>query len=166
LPGGALDFDFTVEGVEIGANDIEAYAAACQLGFYGSGGETGMEKHFAKIALGEASGGFRRNETALGGALFYALVVDAAAVVFDFHVDVVATVIGAERNFADFGFAGRGAIGGVFNAVGDGIADEMDERIGNLLNDVVVEFGLAAGEIEMDLFTGGLRGVADGARKT
>ena len=47
----------------------------------------------------------------------------------------------------------------------DGIANEVHERIGNLLNDVVVELGLVADEIEIDLFAGRNGGVANRARQ-
>ena len=47
----------------------------------------------------------------------------------------------------------------------NGIANQVDERIGNLLNDVVVELGFAAGEVEFDLFSGGVRSVANGTRE-
>ena len=58
-PRGALNFDFAVERVEIGAHDVQADAAAGKFGFGRRGGKAGMEKHFAQIALGEAVGGFR-----------------------------------------------------------------------------------------------------------
>jgi hypothetical protein len=36
-----------------------------------------MEKHFAEIAVGEPVGGFGRDEAALDGARFDAIVIDA-----------------------------------------------------------------------------------------
>src|SRR5260370_2748170 len=59
----ALDIDFAVEHIEIGADDVEADAAAGELGFCRSGGEAGMEEHFAEIALGEAVGRCGGGET-------------------------------------------------------------------------------------------------------
>src|SRR5262249_19085411 len=122
--------------------------------------------HFAEVAFGEAIGGFGRNEAAFDGGLLDALVVDAAAVVFDFDVNVIAAMIGAKRDSADFRLADGDAIDGMLDAVCDGIANQVNERIGNLLDDAVVEFGFATGEIELDLFGGGFGGVADCARKT
>jgi len=57
---------------------------------------------------------------------------------------VIAAVIGAQGNFAGFRFSGGAALGRVFDAVRDGIADEMDEWVGDLLNDVVVQLGFTA----------------------
>ena len=121
-----MNFDFAIEGVEIGTDNVEANATAGKFGFYVRGGEARVEKHFAEIALGEAIGGFRRDEPAFDSTLFDAFVVDAAAVVLDFDVDVVAAMIGAQRNFADFRFAGCDSIRGSFDAVSDGIANQVD----------------------------------------
>src|SRR5262249_16655266 len=94
-----------------------------------------------------------------------AVVVDAAAVVLDFDIDVVAAMVRAKRNAAGFGFAGERAAVRRLDAVRDGIAHEVDERIGNLLNDVVVEFGFAAEEFEFDELAGGLSSVTHGSGK-
>src|SRR4029077_19373108 len=102
----ALDVDFAVQCIEIGAHDVQADAAAGELGLCGSGGEAGMEQHLAEIAVGEAVRGFGRNETTLYGAQFHAIVIDAGAIVLDFDVDVIAAMIGAEGNFSLFGFSG------------------------------------------------------------
>jgi hypothetical protein len=97
-----------------------------------------MEQHFAQIALGESIRGFRRNQATVHGALANARVVDAAAVVFDLDVNVVAAVIGTKHYVTLSGFTFGQAIGGRFDAVSDGVANKVNERIGNLLDDVVV----------------------------
>src|SRR5258707_475399 len=122
-----------------------------------------MKEHFAEIAIGEAVGGFGRDEAALDGAVLHAFVIDAPTVIFDFDVNVIATMIGAQRNFSGFRFSGGAALGSIFDAVRDGIANKMDKRVGDLLNDVVVQLGFTAGEIEIDLLAGGSGGVACGA---
>src|SRR6267154_6694908 len=122
-----------------------------------------MEEHLAEIAVGKPVGRFGRDEAALDGAVLYAFVIDAAAVVFDFDVNVIAAMVGAQGNFAGFRFSGGAALGGIFDAVRDGIANKMDKRVGDLLNDVVVQLGFTAGEIEFDLLAGGSGGVAYGA---
>src|SRR4029077_5059989 len=116
----ALDIDFAVQRIEIGAYNVQADTAAGELRFCGRGGEAGMEEHLAEIAIREAVRGFGRNETALDGAQLHAIVIDAAAIVFDFDVDVIAAMIGAEGNFSRFGLS-RGATDvGVLNAMSDG----------------------------------------------
>ncbi len=90
VTGRALDFDFAVEAlVEIGAdNAVETDAAAGEFGFRMRGREAGVKKHFAEIALGEAVGGVVRHEAAFDGGDLDAIVIDAAAVVFDFDVEM------------------------------------------------------------------------------
>src|SRR4030095_1488522 len=100
------------------------------------------------------------------GSLLDAFVVDTAAVVFDFDVDVIAAMVSAESDATGFWLAAERAAIGKFDAMGDGIAVEADERVGNLLNDVVVELGFTAGEVEFDKLAGGVGGVANGTRET
>src|SRR5260370_35361593 len=72
-------------------------------------------------------------------------------------------MVGAERNFAGFGLSGGAADVGGLEAVGDRVAHEVHKRVGNLLNDAVVQFGFAAGEIELDLLPGGSGGGGHGS---
>ena len=160
---GALNFDFAVEGVQIGADDVETHATAGEFCFDGGSRKAGVEQHVAKFAFGQPAGGFMGDQAAFDCALLDALVIDAATVVFDFNVDVIAAMIGAKDDTTEFRFPGFPANFGHFDAVSDRVANQVNERIGNLLNDVVVEFGFAAGEIEFDLFSGGLRRVANRA---
>jgi hypothetical protein len=64
---------------------------------------------------------------------------------------VVAAVIGAKRNLAQFRLARGGAIFGALDSMCDRIPDQVNQGIRNLLNDVVIELGLAAGKVEIDL---------------
>src|SRR6266404_6106355 len=119
-----------------------------------------MEEHFTEVAIGEAVRGLGRDQAALDSALLHAIVIDAAAVVFYFDVNVIAAMIGAEGNFAGFGLSGGAAFGAMLDAVSDGIAHEVHEWVGNLLNNVVVQLGFAAGELELNLLAGGCGCVA------
>ena len=125
----------------------------------------GWNKHFAQIAFGETARGFLRNETGFDSALLHAFVIDPAPVVFHFNVDVVAAMVGAQDDLTLFGLASTDAIFGAFDSVGHRIANEVHQRIGDLLNDVVIELGFAAGEIQVNQFSGGFGGVTNGARK-
>ena len=55
-----------------------------------------MEEHFAQIAFGKTIGGIVRGQTTFDRRVANAFVVDTAAVVLDFNVDMVSAVIGAE----------------------------------------------------------------------
>src|SRR5215472_810967 len=124
-----------------------------------------MEQHLAHVAFCETVGGFDGNQAALDGALLHTLIIDPAPVIFDFKVDVVATVIGAQRDFSRRGLARCNAVAAELDSMRHGIAHQMDERIGNLLNNVVIEFGLASGEFQLDFLIRGLCRIAHRARK-
>src|SRR5262249_5040106 len=108
----ALNVDFAVERIEVRANNVQTDATAGELGLHRSGREAWMEQHLAKVAFREAVRGFRRDQSALDGALLHTLVIDAAAVVFDFDVDVIAAMVSTQRDLTRFGFATRDAIDG------------------------------------------------------
>ena len=78
---------------------------------------------------------------------------------------MIAAVISAQRDFAQFRLASCNAILRPLDAMRHRIANQMNERIGNLLNDVVVEFRLAAGKIKIDQFGRRFRGIAHRAGK-
>src|SRR5438105_15587942 len=151
LAGDALDLDFSVQGIQVGPHDVKTYAAARELRFDRSSGESGMEEHFAQVALGEPVSGFHRNEAALNGAFLDAVVFDAPAIIFDFDVDVIAAVIRAQHDLPGFRFVGNNAIAARLYAVRHGVTHEVDERIRNLLNNVVVEFSFTSGQFEFHL---------------
>ena len=53
-------------------------------------------------------------------------------------------MVSPNRNMASIGFPRGLAKFGAFDAVRDGVSYEMNQRVRNVLNDVVVEFGLRA----------------------
>src|ERR1700730_5790413 len=114
-----------------------------------------MEEHLAIIAVGEAVGCFRRDESPLYGALPHAIVIDASAIVLNFDVNVIAAMIRAEGDSAGFRLTRGAAHVGGLDTMGDGVANKVHKGIGNLLDDVVVQLGFAAAEVEFDLFAGG-----------
>src|SRR5271155_878984 len=165
VTGFRADFDFTVQGVHVGADYVEADAAAGKLRHGSGSGEAGAEKKFAELAFGKLGGGDGRHGAHFDDAAAGAIVINAAAVVFDFDEDVVAAMIGADADEALFGFAIALAGAAVFDAVRDGVAHQVNQRIGNVLNNIVVEFGVRAFEGEFDELAGGVGGIAHGAGK-
>ncbi len=73
------------------------------------------------------------------------LIVDAAAIVLYFNVDLIAAMVGAQGNQSLLSLAALVALLGGLDAMGDGVAYEMDQRIGDLLDDAVIQVRLAAG---------------------
>src|SRR5947207_1040879 len=64
LAGRAVNFDFAIERIQIGADYVESDSTAGEFRFRRGGGEAGMENHLAQIAFSKAVGGFGRDESA------------------------------------------------------------------------------------------------------
>ena len=67
------------------------------------------------------------------------------------------------RAFSDL--PARWRASAILDAVRDCIADEVNQRIGDVLNDIVVEFGIRAFERQLDELASGFGGVAHRSRK-
>ncbi len=124
-----------------------------------------MEQHFSQFSFGQSARGFRETRPDSIALCLNPLVVDAAAVVFHFNVNVVATVIGAHRKILPCSGLPARTIFRAFNSVRHGIAHQVNQGVRNLLDDIVIEFRLASREIQLHLFLGGFGGVSHGARE-
>src|SRR6185437_4625459 len=91
--------------------------------------------------------------------------VETAAVVAHFHGDVAAAMAGIEVHGAFGGLAGGDARFRRFDAVVDGIAHQVNQRIADLLEHGLVELGLLTRELQLDLLAEALRQVAHHARE-
>ena len=72
---------------------------------------------------------------------------------------------GGDADHAGFGLAGGGALGGGFNAVVGGVADNMGQRRAHELNNLTVQFGLRAESLDLDPFVEFQREIAHQARQ-
>ena len=93
--------------------------------------------------------------------------VDPGAVVGDLDDDAVALLARAESATVPCGgLAQRDARRRVLDAVIDRVAHDVDERVVDLLEHLLVEFGVAALDDEVDVLAELLGQVAHGARET
>src|SRR6266850_1018063 len=119
-----------------------------------------MKKEVAQVPFREGTCIFRTDQASLYGGEPYPVVINAAAIIFDFDVNVVTAMVGTYGDVAVVALPGLVALVIALDAMGHRIAHQVNEGIGNLLNDVVVEFRFGAGQGELHAFAGGLRGVA------
>ena len=119
-----------------------------------------MKEKFQQGALIEILRVVGRNQAGFNGGGADAVVINAPAIILYLYIYVVAAMVSAHRHVAHFALARMVAIFAALQAVGHGIAHQVDERIGHLLDDVVVEFGLGAGQGEFHLLVAGFGGVA------
>src|SRR3954467_15378834 len=92
----------------------------------------------------------------INGSLANAFVINAAAIVFHFDVDVIATMIRTDRDLPLVRLARIVPIVSTLDSMRYGIAHQVQEWISDLLDYVVVEFCLGACKREFDLFIGSL----------
>src|SRR3546814_19075409 len=89
---------------------------------------------------------------------------EAAAVVADFDFDLVARLARRDRYGRGDLLARRDAILERLDAMIDRVADDMDQRIADILHHFAVEFDLAAARLKGDLLAHVLRETPDAAR--
>ncbi len=90
----------------------------------------------------------------------------AFAVVLDGDDQVSGAVFGGELNGSVGGFAEMGAIVGGFDAMVDGVAEEVGEGGFEVVEDVAIDVGVFADDFEFDLFVNLPCEVANHAGKT
>src|SRR6202008_4429692 len=105
-------------------------------------------------------------ESVRRGRLANQFVVEPASVVLHFDEDVVAAMESAQRDPSTRGLSRSGARRFVLDSVRDGVADQVDQRIGYLLDDVVVEARVFADQLEIDSLAAHFGGVPSCSRKT
>ena len=79
---------------------------------------------------------------------------------------MIAAMKGAHRHFAARGFPRSVARRRIFDSVRDGVANQVNQRIGDLLHDVVVEPGVFSDEFQIHGLAANFGGVARRARET
>ncbi len=146
--GAVAEFAFQVDDAadffDVGLDHVHADAAPGDVGDLFGGGETRQEDQPPDVLVAHGGGAFRGDQ-----ALFERLVaqfdrIDAGAVVADFDVHLAAFVVGAHRQAAFLGLAGGAADRRKFDAVVDGVADQMGQRVFHRLDQAFVEFGFLA----------------------
>src|SRR6266853_1168068 len=162
----AAYFNFTVQGVNVVADNVESHTAPGDFRLRGGRGETGMKQERPQFAFRKMAGFRGRHESGVHGGMANPFVVEPAAVVLHFDKYVIAAVECAHGHSAAFRLPCQFPRRGVFDPVGDGIANEVNQRIGDLLHDVVVQPRVCSDQLKIDRLAADFCGVARGARKS
>ena len=149
LPRVELHFDGAAELLDVPAHHVHADAAAGDVGGLLGGGEAGQEDQLVDLLVGQRV--VRADQAARARLREDAVRVQAAAVIAHFDGDVAALVIRVEVHGAVRRLAGGHAHVGHFDAVVDAVAHQVHQRIADLLQHRLVELGLLAGHLQVDL---------------
>ena len=129
--------------------DVQTDAAAGDLSHPRGRGEAGREEQLVGALL--IDGILLADPSVLDGHAADVLGIDAPPVVGDVEHDGVALLIGIERHAADGVLAHGPPLIRRLDAVIEGVADDVHERIGQLLDHHLVELRVLAAQHELDL---------------
>src|SRR5438309_8368716 len=105
-----------------------------------------MEKQFEQIAIRESLRLVRGVQPQFDGSLADAFVINSPPIVFHFDINVIAAMVSAYRNIAMIGLTSVVPLFAAFKTVSNGVADQVNQRIRNLLDDAVVELSFSSRE--------------------
>src|SRR5208283_462761 len=108
---------------------------------------------FEQLAAAERGGVLGGVEPLLDDFLANSLGVDAAAVIADGDADLVALLARVDGDFADGIFAGGDALRSALNAVIERVAQDVNERVVDVLDHGFVDLGFLPGDGDLNLFS-------------
>ncbi len=165
LAGPAGDADRAAHRVHHALHDVEADAAAGDLRDLLLGREAGQEEEIEQLGLAEPSGHRGGGQPALDDLGAEPFEVDAAAVVAEDDLEHPRAVAGLQADRRHRRLAGGAAILGRLDAVVQGVADQVVERRLEPVEDVAVDAGGLAVDLEPRLLAQLAGQVADQARE-
>src|SRR5450830_673006 len=159
LAGQGIDLDDPAQLVDGAAHHVHADAASGEVGNLLGGGKPGLEDQPVDVRVGQLR--IRVYQTLVDGLFENARGVQAATVILHFQHDHAGVVVGVEAQVALGGLARGQALGGGFDAMVDGVAHQVGQRVGDLVDHRLVQFGFAAAQAQLDLLAQLLADVAD-----
>jgi hypothetical protein len=135
-----------------GAYDIEAHAAPRDLADRIACGEAGQEDHVEQIGLVRHLG--VGDQASRPGAGAHRRKIHPAAIVAQADAQVVAAHLGVERHATDLGLAGGGTHVGHLNAVIDRVAQQVEQRLAQLVEHLAVGLSAAVIDEQLDALSG------------
>src|SRR5688572_21880713 len=150
LPQRRAQFNRPADRTHATDHRVHPDAATRQRGHPLGGGESGARNHLEKVFVREF--GTRRIEGALDlPALEHAVAVDATAIIGDADHNRRTVARRGENQPAGSGLPGRLAVRRVLDPVIDGVAEQVHQRVANLVEQGTIELDLAPFNREVEL---------------
>ncbi|KAF1066244.1 MAG: hypothetical protein GAK45_01978 [Pseudomonas citronellolis] len=162
---GRVDVDDAVELGNLGLHHIHAHAAAGHVGNLGLGREAGGEDQVEAVGFAQAFGSILVQQALLHRLGAEDVRVHAFAVIGDRQQDMVAFLFGRQHHPPGTRLARGFALFRAFDAMVDSVAHQVHQRIGQGLDQVLVEVGFLAHQLEVDFLLQVARQVADQSRE-
>src|SRR6266851_4878193 len=157
------DLHVAAQVVDIAAHDVHADTAAGHVADLFGSGKPGHEDQVVDLFVGQLL--IRGDKRALAGFLQDLGLAETGAIVAHLDDDVAALVKCGEFERAGFALAGRDPPFRDLQTVIERVADQMHERIADLLEHGLVELSAFAGEFEFDFLGELARKIVHDARK-
>ena len=162
LAGRLSTCDLAAQVLHRALDDVEAHPAPGDLRDRRARREPGEEEQLVQLALGPVS--LSRDQPAVHGLAPHGRRVDPRAVVLDADHHVRPGVRGAQAHRAVRRLAGAGALGRRLDAVVDAVAQQVDDRVVEPVDDVLVQLGVIRRSVDhLDVAADIVREVADQA---
>ena len=152
LAGAAIEFDGAVDVLNLRTDDVHSHAAAGDLGDLLGSAQPGFPDQLIRLQIRERVGVGLRHQSLLHRLVANLDRIEPFAVVLDLDHDAIASMHRVERDGAFGRLAGRHADLRQFDAVVGRIADDVNQRIAELVDHSLVELGVFAVNHEADFF--------------
>src|SRR5260221_14584851 len=155
-----------LEAVQNRTDNVHANAAAGDFGNFAGGAEARLKNQIGNFRVEQAAHFFGLHQPLLDGFFANAIEIQAMAIIANFDDHLGALVKRIQENRAASAFAGGDTVFAGFDAVIDGIANQVSHGFGEGVENALIEVGVLSGELQGAIFSAMLGNVANHAGKT
>src|SRR5271157_1952670 len=152
LTGRTVHDNIALNVADGGLDHVHADAAPRHRGHRGGGGQARLEDELEDFLARQRGGLFGVHQTVFDRLGEHSVGVDALTVVTDLNDGVRAVVVGAQDDVAGFGLAPGQSRFGILDAVVEGVPQDVQQRIGELVDHHLVQLGVGPADLQADLF--------------
>src|SRR5581483_11249680 len=146
LAGGALDGRGAFQAIEHGFNYIHSHAAAGNGGHLFGSTQAGTKDQVESVAFSQGGRIGGADDPGFNRFADYFLAVDSASIIADLDYDLVALMISIELHGALGRLSGADALLRRFNSVVYGIPHQVGQRLGQHIEDALIQIGVLAAQ--------------------
>src|SRR5580692_5101193 len=155
-----------LEAMQDALHDVQTNAAARNFGDLVCGAESRAEDEIHNVRFAEPAGFFPFQQASFYGSRLDLLRVDAAAVVADFHDDLIALMVSLETDGSLGRLTSASALFGAFNAVSNRIPNQVRHWFGDGIQQALVQGSVLPIQNQVDLLVTLLGHVQNNAGKS
>ena len=155
--------DIPAKGIDVAAHHIQSNPASGQIAHTVGSGKPGKKDQLGDLLRRKFCIG--RNQPTRKRPLQYLVLVQPAAVIFNFDDHMAAALTGADPNAGGLGLAGGAPFRRCFDAVIQAVANHVQKRVADALDHGFIQFRGFAAELQLHLFAELLADIAHQTRQ-